>query len=655
MVEQSLNTLQEEKQSAFMKAYNPCHQAFTRYCSALAYGKMNKDDLIQDILLSAYERFDKIKHKDRLLHYLIRAARYRSISNWRKTKYSTALLEKHGEELKAQGVSPEMVLDIQWMYRVLDQLPEKQKEAIILYEINGFSMKEIAKIQEDSVAAVKVRISRGRKKLRNKAQGTPKMHWFWALFGMKWNLEPVANQAKEELLFRQLRQLGSELNPNQIASLIQKGSSGINLPAAWLSQVSLNSVLLSGISVAIITANTFYLRPQETTQASQEIVKAQILPYESIMRDLKSEVLPKDEREFPKEDISPERASKEKPLQMSLIIDPIASENLRDEKPSLEFEPVAFSESIKGCPEQYKTQIDLKRFRAFLLKKLRQDNFLKSDKEEISIGFDKQDRLLIDGKSIDAPLEKKYKEFLADRNINPCPYRVVIVTPKYIAVGDYTDTGFHGGVHGKIDLDALNKRVERIFRGSSSSLHHYKGSKKNARRDVKNKKSTLTQATDILNAQKEKRKIGTFHSLKVSGVAVVYLFNGNSEYAELEVKGMPVEDVITKVDKGVLSITTLGEPQGEEIKILLQVPDIKSIEVDGAGEIYTSETLKANQLKIISKGVGAAWLDVDTQEVNIQMQGGDLNISGRTSKKILSTPKNVGVGTLTDDKLKVEK
>lgn len=154
------------KQKTFLTAYQDCHEPLLRYCSALAYGKMDVQDLVQDVLVSAYHHFDKIENKDQLLHYLIRAARNRSISIWRKRRHQTELLELHGERLSAQGVSPETILDIQLLYRMLDRLPTKQRDALVLFEISGFSMKEIAEIQSSNVGAVKTKISRGRKKLK---------------------------------------------------------------------------------------------------------------------------------------------------------------------------------------------------------------------------------------------------------------------------------------------------------------------------------------------------------------------------------------------------------------------------------------------------------------------------------------------------------
>lgn len=149
-----------------MKAYEACHEPFMRYCSALAYGKTDVEDLVQDVLAGAYHRFEKIENKDQLLHYLVRAARNRSISLWRKQRHLDALSELHSERLIAKGVSPETALDIQALYRMLDKLPGKQRDALVLFEISGFSMKEIAEIQESTEGAVKTKISRGRQKLK---------------------------------------------------------------------------------------------------------------------------------------------------------------------------------------------------------------------------------------------------------------------------------------------------------------------------------------------------------------------------------------------------------------------------------------------------------------------------------------------------------
>lgn len=149
-----------------MKAYEACHEPFVRYCTALAYSKMDAEDLVQDVLLSAFKNFDKIEKKGKLLHYLIRAAKNRSISVWRKRRNETELMSKHDDRMIAQGVSADTLLDVQLLYKTLDMLPTSQRDALVLYEISGFSMKEIAEMQSSTEGAVKTKVSRGRDKLR---------------------------------------------------------------------------------------------------------------------------------------------------------------------------------------------------------------------------------------------------------------------------------------------------------------------------------------------------------------------------------------------------------------------------------------------------------------------------------------------------------
>ena len=80
-------------QETFMQAYAKCHEPFVRYCSAVAYGKMDTQDLIQDVLLSAFQKWDSIEKKNELLHYLVRAARNKAISVWRWERRNAEITE----------------------------------------------------------------------------------------------------------------------------------------------------------------------------------------------------------------------------------------------------------------------------------------------------------------------------------------------------------------------------------------------------------------------------------------------------------------------------------------------------------------------------------------------------------------------------------
>jgi len=170
-----------QKKQDFMTAYRACHDPFVRYCSALAYGCVDTEDLVQDVLLSAFTHWEKIRNKGQLLHYLIRSARNRAISLRRKHRHQVDLADRQAAGLQAKGLAPDMILDIQLLYWAINQLPAAQKEALVLFEISGFSIKEIMDIQQSSNSAVKTRLSRARKNLRKYLEEKPTNHSIIAL------------------------------------------------------------------------------------------------------------------------------------------------------------------------------------------------------------------------------------------------------------------------------------------------------------------------------------------------------------------------------------------------------------------------------------------------------------------------------------------
>ena len=118
--------MQQQKQERFLKLYKGVHDRFERFCRARACGDMPYEDLMNESLLIAFQKIDQLEKESSFLH------------------------------------------------KALTFLPEAQREALILFEITGFSVKEIAELQDSSEAAVKQRLSRGRKGLaaviKNKLQ-----------------------------------------------------------------------------------------------------------------------------------------------------------------------------------------------------------------------------------------------------------------------------------------------------------------------------------------------------------------------------------------------------------------------------------------------------------------------------------------------------
>jgi len=84
----------------------------------------------------------------------------------RRKKFNSQLSEKHLLRLESHVTDPDVKLDIHYLYKALNKLSVQDKEAVILFEISGFSMIEIAAVQHTSEGATRVRIHRARIRLR---------------------------------------------------------------------------------------------------------------------------------------------------------------------------------------------------------------------------------------------------------------------------------------------------------------------------------------------------------------------------------------------------------------------------------------------------------------------------------------------------------
>lgn len=154
----------------FLDWYEPIHGPFVRFCSSKAIGWMETEDLVQEAILATLQGFNRIEDKNKLLGYMISIVNNTVKKHHRRAKFRGTWDERVLEKLEHRTTDPTVALDLQYLLKTIKQLPKVQAEAIELFELSGFSIKEIAEIQGVSTGAVKTRISRGRQHLRTLLQ-----------------------------------------------------------------------------------------------------------------------------------------------------------------------------------------------------------------------------------------------------------------------------------------------------------------------------------------------------------------------------------------------------------------------------------------------------------------------------------------------------
>lgn len=157
--------MSQERKAAFMELYNPNHMRFERFCKARVYGEMDYKDLMHDTIVIAFQKFEWSSKNERFLSFLFGIA-IRVLANHKRRKDKIVLQNdrmSEGHQSFDDAIQRE---EIEQLYAALHQLTDVHKESIILFEIVGYSIKEIAELHKVSENVVKQRLFRGRNHLK---------------------------------------------------------------------------------------------------------------------------------------------------------------------------------------------------------------------------------------------------------------------------------------------------------------------------------------------------------------------------------------------------------------------------------------------------------------------------------------------------------
>jgi RNA polymerase sigma-70 factor (ECF subfamily) len=128
-------------------------------------------DLAQDALLRAMKQLHTLQQPDRFGPWIRSIAR-RLCLDWLKAKarqtvpFSAMATETPFEQQLPDGFDPDDEQDE--LYQALHQLPEAQREALMLFYYGDMSYQQMATTLEVSVATVNLRLTQGRQLLRER-------------------------------------------------------------------------------------------------------------------------------------------------------------------------------------------------------------------------------------------------------------------------------------------------------------------------------------------------------------------------------------------------------------------------------------------------------------------------------------------------------
>ena len=138
--------------------------AIRRFLLALCCGDTQlADDIAQEAFMKAYLAADNLKDPAKFKSWVFKIAYTTFISSLRSCRQYADYDSAH------DIATPDRAYDAfryQDLYQALDRLPAKERTSVLLFYMEGYSIKEIADLEEVSAEAVKQHLSRGRSHLR---------------------------------------------------------------------------------------------------------------------------------------------------------------------------------------------------------------------------------------------------------------------------------------------------------------------------------------------------------------------------------------------------------------------------------------------------------------------------------------------------------
>jgi RNA polymerase sigma-70 factor, ECF subfamily len=156
-----------ERRKYFDEVYAQYDRRVFAYCVYVIGDRDRASDVYQDVFIKVYQSLHTVREQERIAHWIFRIARNECLnamkSNQRNQNRSVRIDDS--DTLPDTTSNASFNDEIEYLHWGLNQLGKDYREALVLAEFEGFSLKEIAEMTNTSLSNVKIRVHRAKQKL----------------------------------------------------------------------------------------------------------------------------------------------------------------------------------------------------------------------------------------------------------------------------------------------------------------------------------------------------------------------------------------------------------------------------------------------------------------------------------------------------------
>ncbi len=171
-----INRVKEGDDEAFRELYDALSPAIYQYSIKLLGNDEDAKDVLQDSFVQAFKKIGDLQENEKVLSWMYAISYRKCLHIWRKRRRSDRATERLQRECDIGEVlivpDPASGVEVREVHLLIQneiaELTESQRSAVVLFYLQGFSIKEIATIQNSSVSGVKSLLFKARKRMLNK-------------------------------------------------------------------------------------------------------------------------------------------------------------------------------------------------------------------------------------------------------------------------------------------------------------------------------------------------------------------------------------------------------------------------------------------------------------------------------------------------------
>ncbi len=166
-IKQLLESAQDGDQNALREIINHYKDDLFRFLVHLTRNHELANDILQESFLKLLTKIDTIKKPEQLKSWLFRIAKNQFIDHTRKKANTSSVALDSVPEIQDQEFDTDKERQVFILQEAIKRLPEKERIIIVCVDLEQRSYSEASEILEISESALKSRLFRARKLLKN--------------------------------------------------------------------------------------------------------------------------------------------------------------------------------------------------------------------------------------------------------------------------------------------------------------------------------------------------------------------------------------------------------------------------------------------------------------------------------------------------------